>query len=333
MGDLHKVVITDFIDVQDPLKPERAVLDGVADVSALGARDDDALIGQIEDAAALITFHYAVITPRSIERLERCKVIARAGVGYDNVDLAAARARGIPVVNVPDYGTEEVANSAIGMTLALARGIHYYNSRLRALQGTWQYTESAPLYRLRGRVFGIVGLGRIGMAAAIRAKALGMDVVFYDPFRQDGFDKTLGIQRAGTLEELLNQAFVLSIHCDLNETSQGMITRDAIGLMPRGSFLVNTARAGMLDADAVIEALATGQLAGAGIDVLETEPPEPDDSVVAAWRDPSHPAHHRLILNPHAAFYCEEGFDELRTKASAACRAAILGEPLRNVVN
>lgn len=330
---MNKVVITDFIDVHDRLEPERAVLDGVAEVSALGARDDADLIGRIEDAAALITFHYAVITPQSIQRMRHCKVIARAGVGYDNVDLAAARASGIPVVNVPDYGTEEVANSAIGMTLALARGIHYYSSRLRAGQGAWEYTEAAPLYRLRGRVFGIVGLGRIGMAAAIRAKALGMDVVFYDPYRQDGFDKTLAIRRAATLKDLLEQTFVLSIHCDLNESSNGMIGRDAIAWMPRGSFLVNTARAGMLDVNAVLDALASGQLNGAGIDVLETEPPAVSDPVVAAWRNPDHPAHHRLILNPHAAFYCEEGFEELRSKAAAACRAAILGEPLRNVVN
>ncbi|MAE63616.1 MAG: 2-hydroxyacid dehydrogenase [Phycisphaeraceae bacterium] len=330
---MHKVVITDFIDVQDPLEPERAALDGVADVVALEARDDAELFGRVEDADALITFHYAVITRRLIERLDRCRLIARAGVGYDNVDLVAARERGIPVVNVPDYGTEEVANSAIAMTLSLVRGTHYYCSRMRAGLGDWSYTESTPLRRLRGRVFGVVGLGRIGMAAALRARALGFDVVFYDPYRQDGFDKTLGVRRVDTLEALLARSFVLSIHCDLNDSSRGLIGRDALARMPRDSFVVNTARAGVLDMDAVIEALASGHLAGAGIDVLETEPPVPDDLVVAAWRDPDHPAHHRLILNPHAAFYSVEGLEEMRTKAAAACRAAILGEPLRNVVN
>ena len=103
--------------------------------------------------------------------------------------------------------------------------------------------------------------------------------------------------------------------------------------MQQSACFINVARGKLVDNEALYAALLNGRLAGAGIDVLETEPPDPDDSVVAAWRDPSHPAHHRLILNPHAAFYCEEGFDELRTKASAACRAAILGEPLRNVVN
>lgn len=330
---MEKVVITDFIDVQDELKPERTVLDGLAEVVALGAREDNALVGQVEDSSALITFHYTVITEATLSRLKRCKVIARAGVGYDNVDIAAARAFGIPVVNVPDYGSEEVADSAIGLALALTRGIQYYNSRLRAGLGDWNYTEVVPLHRLRGRVFGIVGLGRIGTAVAVRAKALGMQVVFYDPFREDGQDKALGIERADTLDEILKRALVLSIHCDLNPGSEGMINRDTIAAMPRGSYLVNTARAGVVEAEAVVNALASGHLSGAGLDVLETEPPEESDPVVASWRDPAHPAHHRLILNPHGAFYCEEGFEELRSKAARACRAAILGEPLRNVVN
>ncbi len=330
---MGKVVITDFIEVDDDLRPERAVLDGIAEVSAIAARDDVELNGKIEDAVALITFHYSVITPASLDRLQCCKVIARAGVGYDNVDIVAARARGIPVVNVPDYGSEEVADTAIGMTLALTRGVHYFNSRLRAGLGDWNYTEAAPLYRLRGRVFGIVGLGRIGTASAIRAKALGMKVLYYDPYRQDGYDKALGIQRADTLEELLSSVCALSVHCNLNESSEGLINRNAIAAMPRGSYLVNTARAGVVETAAVIEALESEHLAGAALDVLVTEPPEVSDPAVAAWRDPNHPAHHRLILNPHSAFYCEEGFDELRSKAARACRAAILGEPLRNVVN
>ena len=330
---MDKVYITDFIETDDPLTCERAVLDGLAEVEALGARDDRDLAGKIEEAAALITYHYAVITADSIARLDRCKVIARAGVGYDNVDHRAARAQGIPVVNVPDYGSEEVADSAIGMALGLMRGIHYYNSRLRAGATPWDYTLGAPTHRLRGRVFGIVGLGRIGTATAVRAKALGMDVVFHDPYRPDGYDKALGIRRADTLEALMSQAFVVSLHCDLNPSSAGLINEGAIGAMQPGSFLVNTARAGVLELDAVLDALVSGHLAGAGIDVLEIEPPEPSDPVVAAWRDPEHPAHHRLLLNPHAAFYCEEGFEELRSKAARACRAAILGEPLRNVVN
>src|SRR5439155_12624045 len=134
-----------------------------------------------------------------------------------------ARERGIPVANVPDYGTEEVADSAIGMALSLARGIHLYNSRLQHAVGPWSYTQAAPIRRLRGRVFGIIGLGRIGTATAVRAKALGMDVAFYDPHKPDGYDKALGLRRVEKLDELLRQSFVLSLHCPLTAETRHIV--------------------------------------------------------------------------------------------------------------
>jgi D-3-phosphoglycerate dehydrogenase/C-terminal binding protein len=129
-------------------------------------------------------------------------LIVRCGVGVDNVDWAAARANGIPVANVTDYGTEDVADSAIGMLLTLARGIHFLNSRLRRNCGPWSYTQAAPVPRLRGRTIGIIGIGCIGTAVALRAKAFGLRVIFYDPYVLDGFEKSLGVERAATLGEL-----------------------------------------------------------------------------------------------------------------------------------
>ena len=190
-----------------------------------------------------------------------------------------------------------------------------------------------PLVRLRGRVFGVIGLGRIGTAAALRAKALGMDVVFYDPYKPDGYDKALGVRRVETLIELLGEALVASVHCPLTDETHHMIDAAAIAQMPRGSYLVNTARGAIVDTLALPEALASGQLAGVGLDVLETEPPPDDHPLVVAWRDPDHPAHHRLIVNPHAAFYSEQGLLDIRVKTAEACRRALWGQPLRNVVN
>ncbi len=331
MSKPYHVVVTDFI--QDELQPERQVLGDLADVTALGARTEDALVGRIEDADAIILFHEMMLTRRTLERLRRCKLIVRAGVGYDNVDGAFARRQGIPVGNVPDYGSEEVADTAIAMALALARGVHLLNSRLRAGLGPWSYLQTVPLARLRGSVFGIVGLGRIGTAAALRAKALGMTVVFYDPYKPDGYDKALGIRRCETLDALLAQSRIVSIHCPATDETRHMIDAAALAQMPRGSFLVNTARGPIVQTKAVPEAIASGQLAGAGIDVYENEPPLPDDPLLVAWRDPDHPAHHRLILNPHAAFYSEEGLSDMRRKSAEACRRAILGLPLRNIVN
>ena len=331
MGIPFQVVITDVID--DDLLPERQVLGDLARVTALRAGTEAELQGRIEHADGVIVFHEVTLGRATIARLERCRIIVRCGVGFDNVDGRFARERGIPLANVPDYGSEEVADTAMGMMLALTRGIHRMNSLLRAAEVRWSYAEAVPLVRLRGRVLGIVGLGRIGTAMALRGKSLGMDVVFHDPYKPDGYDKALGICRAETLEELLAQSLVVSLHCPLTEETRHLIDAPAIAAMPRGSYLVNTARGGVIDGRALPAALESGHLAGAAIDVLEQEPPPPDDPLLAAWRSPGHAAHHRLILNPHLAWYCEEGKLEMRRKAAETCRRAFLGLPLRNLVN
>ena len=331
MRDRAKVVVADFIT--DPLEPERRILGDLAELTALNARSESDLAGSVEDADAILLYHFAGMGAGTIDRLERCRVIIRCGVGYDNVDCAAARRRGIPVANVPDYGTEDVADSAIGLMLALARSSHYLNSRLRRGEGDWIYSLAPPTYRLRGRVFGIAGIGRIGTATALRAKALGMDVVYYDPYVPQGRDRSLGVRSVESFEELLALAHVLSMHCPLTPETRHMINRRTLALMPRGSFLLNTARGGVVDTLAVLEALESGQLAGAAIDVLEVEPPPPGDPLISAWRNPGHPAHDRLIINPHAAFYTEEGLMDIRVKSSRNCRRVLLGQPPHNVVN
>jgi C-terminal binding protein len=331
MSPRAKVVVTDFIT--EPLDHERRILGDVAQVVTLNAFSEDDLVGKIEDADAIMLYHFIAISPRTIQRLQRCKLIVRCGVGFDNVDRAAARAKGITVANVPDYGTEDVADSAIGMMLTLTRGIHYLNDRLQLGLGPWIYTQAQPLHRLRGRVFGIVGLGRIGMAAALRAKALGMDIAYYDPFVPQGRDKSLGIRMVETLAELLAQTHVLSLHCPLTVETKHLINRETIARMPAGSFVVNTSRGGVVDVLAVLEAVTSGHLRGAAIDVMEIEPPLPDHPLIAAWRDPKHPAHGRIIINPHAAFYSEEGLLDMRIKGSQNCRRALLGQTPYNVVN
>jgi D-3-phosphoglycerate dehydrogenase/C-terminal binding protein len=326
-----KIYITDFIG--EDLAVEQRILKDVAQVVALGAEREEQLLGRMEDAACLMVYHFLRLSAPTIERLRHCKLIVRCGVGIDNVDCAAARKHGIPVVNIPDYGTEDVADSAIGLILTLTRGIHLLNSRLQAGQGDWTYEQAKPVHRLRGRVFGVVGMGRIGTAAAHRAKALGMDVAFYDPYLPDGWDRANGVRRVETLNALLSQAHVLSLHCPATKETHRMIGAEQIARMPRGSFLINTARGSLVDVAALPPAIRSGQLAGAGIDVLDVEPPASDNSLVAAWRDPGDPCHHRVIINPHAAFYCEEGLHDIRVKAAEACRRALTGQPLRNLVS
>ena len=331
MSQRAKVVVTDFIT--EPLDHERRILGDLAEVAALNAFSEDDLVGNIEDADAIMLYHFIGISARTVQRLQRCKLIVRCGVGFDNVDRAAARERGITVANVPDYGTEDVADSAIGMMLTLTRGIHYLNDRLQRGQGPWIYTQAQPLHRLRGRVFGTVGIGRIGTATALRAKALGMDVVYYDPFAPQGRDKSLGVRVVETLDELLAQAHVLSMHCPLTSETKHIINASTIAKLPPGSFLVNTSRGGVVDVLAVLDAITSGHLRGAAIDVLEMEPPASDHPLIAAWRDPNHPAHGRIIVNPHSAFYSEEGLLDMRIKGSQNCRRVLLGQVPYNVVN
>jgi D-3-phosphoglycerate dehydrogenase/C-terminal binding protein len=160
-----------------------------------------------------------------------------------------------------------------------------------------------------------------------------MDVLFHDPYVPDGRDRALGVRRVETLDELLAGAHVVSLHCPLTAETHHLINRRTLEQMASGSYLVNTARGAIVDVLAVLDAVTRGCLAGAAIDVLEQEPPPDDHPLVVAWRDPSHPAHDRIILNPHAAFYSEEGLLDMRIKGSENCRRVLLGQPPRNVVN
>jgi D-3-phosphoglycerate dehydrogenase/C-terminal binding protein len=326
-----KVVVADFLP--DSLDAERRILGDLADLRALQAHHEKELLGKVEDVDAIMMYHTLSLTEVTISRLQKCKLIVRCGVGFDNIDHAYARKRGIPVANVPDYGTEEVADSAIGFMLALTRGIHFLNQRTVEKRDGWSFMQTRPLTRLRGQVFGVIGLGRIGGAAALRAKAFGMDVAFYDPYVPDGRDKSLGVRRVESLDELLRQAYVISVHCPSTPETRHLFNRETIAKMKPGSFLINTARGMIVHADAVLEAVTSGHLRGAALDVLEVEPPDDDLPLIRAWRDPNHPAHDRIILNPHTAFYSEEGLLDMRIKGSENCRRVLLGQAPRNVVN
>ena len=325
------VAVADFL--HGSLEVEQEILGDIADVVALDVQAEDALWGRIEDAAAVMVFHTLRVSQATISRLRQCRLIVRCGVGYDNVDHVFARSCGIPVANVPDYGNEEVADSAIGLLLAMTRGIFRQNTLLQQLGADWRYRNVAPLVRLRGQTLGVIGLGRIGSAVALRAKALGMDVAFYDPYKADGYDKALGVRRVEVLQELLSQSMVVSCHCPLTNETRNLMNGDSIAYMPRGSYLINTSRGAVVDTAAIPALIESGHLAGVGLDVLPTEPPSPDDPLLMAWRNPSHLAYQRVILNGHNAFYSEQGLRDMRLKGSEACRRALLGLPLRNIVN
>jgi lactate dehydrogenase-like 2-hydroxyacid dehydrogenase len=261
-------------------------------------------------------------------------VIVRAGVGFDQVDIATCASLGIPVCNTPDYGTTDVADHAIGLMLGLTRGIVAYHNALKADFVTgWAFATPPTIRRLSGRIFGVIGLGRIGTATALRAKGLGMQVVFFDPYRTTGTELALGFSRAKTLDELLAAADVISLHTPLSAETRNLIDRAAIKKMKPGAFVVNTSRGPVVELDAVLEGIRSGQLAGAGLDVFPVEPPTGREPLLKALQANDPALAGRLIITPHSAFYSPSSLEDLRRKsAETACDYLFAGR-LRDCVN
>ncbi len=255
------------------------------------------------------------------ERMPNCKTIIKAAVGYDNVDLDAAKRRGIEVYNTPDYGTEEVADHSIALMLACLRNLTQANDHVKS--GAWDWSVVKPLKRIRGQKLGIIGFGRIGIAMAKRAEVFGLDIRFYDPFLASGVDKSHGVKRCETLEDLLADSDIISIHCSLNPSSEHLLNKQTLCALKTGAVVVNTARGGIIESAALVEALTNGKVAAAGLDVAENEP---NIAPQLLKMD-------NVILTPHCAFYSEEAFTELRTKPAELAKKLLHGLPVRNRVN
>jgi phosphoglycerate dehydrogenase-like enzyme len=300
---------------------EREIIGDQAEVLCRVCADDSEFDTSVLESQALIVWHNTPVTRTGIARLKQCRVIIRNGVGFDSVDVDAAREHGIAVCNVPDYGTEEVADHAIALALALCRQLFPLDQEARQLG--WTIRVESKLRRLRELTFGIVGLGRIGTAAALRAKALGFKVCFYDPYLSNGVDKAVGVERVRTLEELLRRTDVLSLHCPLNDETRHLIGERELALLKPSAFVVNTARGAVIRKAAILHALRTSQIAGAGLDVIEDEPLKTAEEAATP----------NLIITCHAAFCSVESKLEMRRTSSRIALAAVRGEALENVVN
>jgi len=303
------------------VKLEKEILGTHAELIFLQTADSEDFPQNLFTADALIVSHFPRITDKVLQSFQKLQIIVRNGVGYDNVDTLAAHRLGIPVCNVPDYGTEEVADFAILLTLALQRNLSPALHDVR--EGNWSWRSAEPGRRLRGQKFGIVGCGRIGTATALRAKALGFAVQFYDPYITAGYEKAIGAARCVSLEELLASSDVVSLHCPLNGSTRGLIGQPELRFMKRGSFLVNTARGPLVQESALIEALRTGHLGGAALDVLEKEPVCSPELFRFA----------NCIITPHIAFYSADAVLEMRGNAMRNVLRRLQGFDPINVVN
>jgi D-3-phosphoglycerate dehydrogenase len=295
----------------DPAKAALARLDPELRMAASAAAPDILAVAQDADAV-LVT--YAKLPGELLRELARCKVIGRFGLGVDNIDIKAAAELGMVVTYVPDYCMEEVSDHAMALLLALVRKIPFSNQLVQA--GRWEVPPVVPIHRIRGRVLGLVGFGNIPRTLAPKAKAFGMRVVAHDPFAAAEVLARAGVEQV-SFDELLRVSDFVSIHAPLTPATRGLFDAQAFSKVKRGAVLINTARGPLVDEDALIAALDSGQLSAAALDVITVEPLTRQSRLLG--RD-------NLILTPHTGFYSVEALEELQTKCATDVARVLSGE-------
>jgi D-3-phosphoglycerate dehydrogenase len=292
---------------------ERAMLSAASvRLREVPGHDLETVLAAAVQADAIFVYH-AQFSRATLSRLNGVQLLARCGAGYDNIDVAAARERGIEVTYVPDYGLDDIADHALGLLLACARRLVAGDRAIR--EGSWpSYAQLGPMFRVPGRTLGIFGYGRVGRNVAQKARAHGLRVLAYDPYVGDAADSR---------ETVLREADFLSLHLPLTPETRHSIGRNEFAMMKHGAILINTARAGIVETSALVEALRSRQLASAGIDVFDETPLPPNDPMLAL---------DNVVLTPHAAAFSEEALAELRTRSIEDVLRVLRGEKPSNPV-
>ncbi len=313
----YHVLLTDY--AWKDLDIERQIL-GEIDAELIVAQEserDAASLARLAQNADAIMTNWAKVPAAVIDAAPRCKLVSRLGIGLDNIDVAAATRHGMYVTNIPDYCLIEVAEHALALILALGRKVAYYHHATQT--GTYDLQAGATLRRMTGQTVGVVGLGNIGRALAERAAALGFRVLGYNRSPRD----IPGVTNC-SLEQLLAESDYISLHIPATSETRHMFGREQFAKMKPTAYLINTARGGLIDHAALAEALAAGEIAGAGLDVQDPEPP---DLSTAPWNDP------RVIVTPHAAFVSVESLTDLRTRTARQVVDCLSGREPAHVVN
>lgn len=303
----YKVVVSD--QVFPSVDIERRLLQGIDAELVVASGDRDDVLEVAEDADAILNT-YLPWDGAAISRLRKCRIIARYGIGVDNIDLEAAKEAGIVVTNVPDYSVEEVATHALALILASLRKITIAHAAVG--RGTWSVDNFRPIRRLSTLTVGLVGYGRIARKIAAPLEALGARIVAHDPYLAPGPDLPPLLE----LDTLLGEADIVSLHLPLTHETRGLIDGPALSKMKPGAILINTSRGPLIQLDALTQALREGRLAGAGLDVFDVEPVDPS-------RIEGVP---NLIATPHMAYYSEEALEESQRKAATQVIKVLSGE-------
>lgn len=320
MGGL-KVLISEPLPL---LEEDVRSLSAYADVKVASSPTEDVLCKEIIDADVLMIV-YAKVTSRVISSASRLRGIVRCGIGVDNIDLLAATARKIPVVNVPDYAIETVADHAFALLISLARKITLADRAMKSKSwGAW--TSPSREYRgidLVGKTLGLVGLGRIGRALARRAQAFDMNILAFDPYVQQKQVKAIKVKLTD-LERLLKESDFVSVHAALTPETRGLIGEKQLRMMKNTAYIINTSRGPLVDEKALVKALGERWIAGAGLDVFEREPPSTDNPLFDL---------ENVILTPHIAWYTEEAMNRLERMAVERVVEFLQGKIPKTVVN
>ncbi len=314
-----KVLITDY--VWPTLDPERVVLEaaGVQLVVAPDGREDTLATLAVEVDALM--FCFARVTGKVLRAAPKCKVASRYGIGVDNIDIPVATELGIAVTNVPDYCIDEVSDHALGMVLALDRRLGQHDRAVKS--GNWTKVRlNQPMHRTRGATLGIVGFGRIGRSIAAKAAPFGMRVLAYDPLLKIG-DSVAGAEVV-RFDRVLAESDFVTVHVPLTAQTSGLFGAREFARMKRGSIIVNCARGGLVDENALADALASGHIGGAGLDVLDPAPPPAD-----------HPLFQQenVIITPHTAFFSQASTHELETRTAKEVLRVLSGQKPENLIN
>lgn len=318
-----KAVFVDNHGLLDPKKEKEAF--GKEDITFVDANvnDDEELIAQCKDADAILVMLYKLPRP-IIEKLEKCKVIVRYGIGYDNIDVQACNEKGIAVCNIPDYCFEEVAGHAAALALDCLRQVTLRDRYIR--KGQWLFGGAGKyeVRRFSTLTYGLCGFGHIARQTAQYMKGFGFDMIAYDPYLPDEMFAQNGVRKV-SMEELCKTADIISVHVPLSDDTRYLINKDKFAMMKKGVIIINTSRGPLINQSDLLDAMDTGIVKAAGLDVLETEPMTDLNDRIFQYEN--------IVLTPHFAFHSEESFEELRDKVVASAVAVLRGELPKNVVN
>ena len=306
--------------VKPPFDPEREAFGDEVSITLFDTNNerefDPALLREL-DAFLVWT---PEISAHTVQHLTRCQIVVRYGVGYDKIDRAALSKAGIQFSNNPEYGPEDVADTAMSMILSLQRRIFQHDQVSRTYKTSWQENHLTPVFRSCANTVGVIGVGRIGSSVVNRLKPFGHQILGYDPYVSQGHSQSIGYERVHTLDELFSRSSIITLHCPLTNETRGMINAKRIAQLPQGAILVNTARGALVDNLTTIElGLRDGRLSATGLDVLPHEPPRPH-ALLTAWRNYEPWLAGRLIINPHNAFYSDQAMTKIRLNAAETAR-------------